>query len=244
MERAPARFSEQRGTLEEKVRLLSRVDVFEGLSGEELRDLVRRSNDLALEKNRTWPAPVHRGGLLYVILSGKVRLYEAVKEREFTFLVAEGGTFFGEMSLSEQPIRSIYAQALEPSWLCVMNRRVLEYVIKNRPEVGIRMMELLTERLSFYVNRLVDIGVKEVRPRLASFILHLAEIEGLVSGDNGIKVIKIPTHYTHQQLGTMIGANREAVTVAFTELRNTGTLDLVQRHIHIKDIEALKQLAS
>jgi CRP/FNR family cyclic AMP-dependent transcriptional regulator len=38
--------------------------------------------------------------------------------------------------------------------------------------------------------------------------------------------LKIPNHYTHQQLGTMIGAKREAVTRAFARLQDEGAVEL------------------
>ena len=56
-----------------------------------------------------------------------------------------------------------------------------------------------------YENRLEDLTLKEVPARLASLLLMLSEGEGVMTPD---KQIKIPTHYTHEPLGTMIGANR------------------------------------
>ena len=55
--------------------------------------------------------------------------------------------------------------------------------------------------------------------------------------------IKIPHHYTHERLGTMIGANREAVTRAFSKLQDEGAIELRRRIIHVRDIEALRRVA-
>ncbi len=55
--------------------------------------------------------------------------------------------------------------------------------------------------------------------------------------------IRIDTPYTHRQLGTMIGANREAVTRAMSELREEGAVEVVGRRIHRKDHEALEREA-
>jgi CRP/FNR family cyclic AMP-dependent transcriptional regulator len=54
---------------------------------------------------------------------------------------------------------------------------------------------------------------------------------------------RIPTRYTHQQLGTMIGANREAVTRALNRLREIGALETRRRYIYVSDIEALQRAA-
>jgi DNA-binding transcriptional MocR family regulator len=41
----------------------------------------------------------------------------------------------------------------------------------------------------------------------------------------------IPARYTHRQLASMIGANREATTRAFRELREAGAVELRGRRV-------------
>jgi CRP/FNR family cyclic AMP-dependent transcriptional regulator len=57
------------------------------------------------------------------------------------------------------------------------------------------------------------------------------------------KQIKIPTHYTHERLGTMIGANRVAVTRAFGYLQDQGAVEVLRRRIYLADIGALEHAA-
>ncbi len=61
-------------------------------------------------------------------------------------------------------------------------------------------------------------GLTEVPVRLANITLLLIESEGVRTRTH----FKIHARYTHQQLGTMIGANREAVARAFNRLREAG----------------------
>jgi CRP-like cAMP-binding protein len=63
--------------------------------------------------------------------------------------------------------------------------------------------------------------------------------EGVVSSQS----LRIPTHYTHEQLGSMIGCKRVAVTRAFRKLQEGGAVELKERRIIVKDIDALKELA-
>jgi CRP/FNR family cyclic AMP-dependent transcriptional regulator len=65
----------------------------------------------------------------------------------------------------------------------------------------------------------------------------LVETEGLRTPTS----YNIPTRYTHQQLGSMIGANREAVTRALARLRESGALSVRRRYIHVEDIDILKR---
>src|SRR5829696_687807 len=80
---------------------------------------------------------------------------------------------------------------------------------------------------------------KDLPARLASLILRLVDSEGVVSSDG----YRIRTHYTHEQLGTMIGCKRVAVTRAFRKLEEGGAVELRDRRIVVKDMDALKELA-
>ena len=120
-----------------------------------------------------------------------------------------------------------------------MRRRELEEFVERDPALGTRVARLLGERLVETEGRRADLARKEVPERLASQILRLVESEGVVTREG----YRMPTRYTHQQLGTMIGANREAVTRAFGKLRLEGGVELRNRRILVIDLEALKRAA-
>ena len=225
--------------LEEEVRLLSRVEILEPLSEEDLRGLLRRSLEKHLEAGETFYTPEDTTENLFILKKGRVRIFRTAGSRELTLSEIEPGTIFGEMALTAQRIRGAYAQALEPSILITMSRADLEHLMLKKPQVGIRITHLLSERLHSYEERMEDLTLKDIHARLASLILLLCEGEGVMTRQD----IKIPHHYTHERLGTMIGANREAVTRAFAKLQDEGAVVLRRRLIYISDIEALRRLA-
>ena len=226
--------------MEERIRLLSLVDIFEPLSEEEIEQLNGQLSDVHLEPNEVFYTPQDRTERLFVLWKGRVRIYRTTDRREFTLATVEAGTVFGEMALTAQQMQGAYAQAMEPSELSVMQRADLERLILEKPEVGLQISHLLSERLRRYETRLEDITLKGVTARLASLLVLLLESEGVVTGDHSLK---IPTHYTHQHLGTMIGANREAVTRAFGQLQDEGVVELRRRLIYVPDAEALRSRA-
>lgn len=229
----------EEGPIEDKARLLSLISILQPLSWDEISDLARRMPEVRLGKGQTLYPPKYRSGMLFLLLEGQVRLYEVAEGREFTLLVVRTGGLFGEMRLMDRRVQGAYAQALEPSRISLMSRDIFDKTVLRRPEVGLRMVDLLSERVAQYGGRLADIGIKEVHARLASLILRLVESEGALVGGE----IRISTRYTHYQLGTMIGANREAVTNAMTQLRVSGVLTTRHRYIHVRDVTALKKAA-
>ena len=224
---------------EEEVHLLSRVEVLEPLSEEDLRGLLRRSLDTHLEPGETFFTPEDTSERLFILKKGRVRLFRTSDGRELTLAEIEPGTIFGEMALTAQRLRGSYAQAMEPSILISISRPDLEHIIEENPQVGNRLLHLLSERLRSYEERMEDLTLKQIPARLANLILLLCEGEGIKTRQD----IKIPRHYTHERLGTMIGANREAVTRAFGLLQEEGAVELRRRLIHVSDIEALRRAA-
>jgi len=214
---------------EAQVELLSKVDIFESLEKEQireiLRDLLRRNAEINLGAGEVFYTPQEPDGKLFILKQGRVRIYKMEGSREFTLEVVDAGTVFGEVAFTAHRLRDAYAEATEPSILLAMERADVERLIQRKPQVGLHMISLLSERLRYYETRMEDITLKAVPTRLASLILFLVEKEGVqVPGE-----IRIPTNYTHEHLGTMIGANREAVTRAFGRLQDEGVLQVRRR---------------
>src|SRR4051812_18154714 len=233
--------SEEHPTMreQEEVELLSRVDLFDSLSEEEIRVLVRQNSDVRLGEGETFYAPWEHDGKFFVLKKGQMRLYRTEGTREFTLEVVEAGTLFGEMAFTPHRLRESFARAMEPCIIFVMERAAVERLIEEKPQVGIRMISLLSERLHYYETRMEDITLKGVPARLASLILFLIESEGVqIPGE-----ISIPTRYSHEHLGTMIGANREAVTRAFGRLQDDGALQVRRRLIYVEDVQVLERAA-
>jgi CRP/FNR family transcriptional regulator, cyclic AMP receptor protein len=226
---------------EEKLRLLSMVDILEPLTREEIKELSRRIPDTHYQRGQILYTPKERSEALFMLKKGRVRIYRVGHDgREFTLTVVGAGTVFGEMSLTAQQLENAYAEAMEPVVVCKMRRLDLERLVLDKPQVGLKVMSVLSERLSLAEDRMEDIALKEVPARLANFILQLIESEGVVTSEG----YKIPSRYTHRQLATMIGSKRETVTKAFTLLQRAGVVELKRRRIHVRDIDALKKVTN
>jgi CRP/FNR family transcriptional regulator, cyclic AMP receptor protein len=225
---------------EEDIRLLSLVDIFEPLSSEEIEEIKWQNLNTKVRPGEVFYTPMDLCETLFVLQSGRVRIYRALPEgRELTLAIIESGTVFGEMALTGQRLRASYAQALEESEVSAMCRADVERLVLDKPAVGLQLVHLLSERLAVYEARMEGLGLKEVPARLSGLILELVEGQGVRTGDG----YKIPTRYTHQQLGTMIGANREAVTRAFARLRDADVVELRRRYVHVKNLELLRRAA-
>ena len=222
-----------------RLRLLSGVDVFETLPQEELLSLARVCKPARYEAGRTIFEPETSTRKVFVLEEGQVRTYRTdPRAREVTLAMLGQGTVFGRLGTGDQA-QGAYAQAVVSSVVSALGKEDLERLVKRRPEVGLRLAGLVDERLSLSEDRATELIQKEIPARLASLLLRLVESEGVVTREG----YKIPTRYTHHQFGTMIGANREAVTRAFTLLRGIGAVEVDDRLIRIPEPDVLRRAA-
>jgi CRP/FNR family transcriptional regulator len=213
------------------------VDVFETLSQEELTALAEQCEPVEYGAGEVIFYPESDSDRLYVLEDGRVRIYRTgTRDQEMTLAVLAGGTVFGRLGDRAQ---GAHAQTLEASLVSTLRREDLESLVMRRPEVGLRIASLTDERLALTEDWATDLAHKEVPGRLASLLLRLLENEGVVTP----RGYEIRTRYTHQQIASMIGANREAVTRAFGLLRGVGAVEVHRRLVRVTDMGVLEREA-
>ena len=221
---------------EHEVKLLSLVEVLEPLSEEELEEVSTRCPSFSLEAGQEfYGSPEHDHGL-FLLEEGHVVIYRMTSSgKQMTFAVHSAGAVLPALRL-----QGLAVKAIESSVLAFMSREDLEYFLRRKPQIGVRLMDLLAENLRLMDTRISEVIHKRVSARLASLIAWLINEEGIVAG-SGDRVVPYP--YTHEQLGTIIGARRVAVTLAFRALQDEGAVELRQRHIYVKDLNLLQRIA-
>ena len=87
------------------------------------------------------------GATMYIVQSGRVRLFRVINEREHELGEMEKGDFFGEMSILEGLPRTLSAEAVEDAELIEINSMTFDKMIKSNIEIAIRMLRKLSIRL-------------------------------------------------------------------------------------------------
>ncbi len=209
---------------------LRQIDLFRDLSHDEMEMLDRTTRMTTVEKGRTIYRQDDKAQGLFLLKTGRVRLSRVTAGgKKLDLAVLEPGTFFGEMPLLGERMRNTYAEAAEDCLLCVMSQYDIEQLVLRNPQVGLRMIEVLSRRLAESEARLEDLAYRSVPARLASVLLRLGT-DGVVEG------------ITHEELGDMVGAYRETVTKTLNEFQVAGYVKLGRRRVQILDRPALSAL--
>jgi len=87
------------------------------------------------------------GREMYIIEEGQVGIYRKVGDSERQVRVLEAGDFFGEMGLLDDQPRAATVRALADTKLLLIDHTTFDQMLRNYPEVSIRIMRLLCQRL-------------------------------------------------------------------------------------------------
>lgn len=87
------------------------------------------------------------GTKMYVIFSGRIRLFTEEPGRELTLAYIGPGEFFGEMALIDESPRSATAVADEDSKLLVLDQPEFLNMIKSSPDFAFLLIQNLSKRL-------------------------------------------------------------------------------------------------
>ncbi len=176
--------------------------------------------------------PDHPSEQLFILKEGQVELYRLTPggKRLLTRRIGPS-TVFGEMGLLGQTLQGCFAEATEDSLVCIATREDIQRLLTRRPDVVLRLLESIGNRLKLLEERLEQAMFSPVRTRLARFLLSSASPNGVVQG------------YTHAQIGDAIGALRQTVTEALGQMQSQGLIEVRHRWIKLKDLAQLEVLA-
>ena len=218
---------------------LSKIHVLEPLSSEQLGWVAQNTLGRSFQKGESIYIPGDASEAVFLLLTGRVRLFAMVRQRELTFDVVQAGAIFGEASLMERT-QNEYAQALSSAQVGLFELDAFWSLLRENVEVNARVIRMLGERYRLTRDRMTDIALKDSTARLAALVLALVEDEGVVTSEG---FYRVTTHYTHEELASMIGLKRVAVTRAFGTLQDSEFVQLRRRQIYVTDLAGLKGVA-
>jgi len=219
-------------------------DIFRDLPPHERARVEQGITDTTYPAGHLFHTPGELCPHLFVLRAGRVQVYKLSSEgRVLRLAVLIPPTVFGEVALSEQQENNSFAEAITECVVGHIPHDMLERILLDYPQVTLRLMELMGQRLHEMENKLVDIAFKSVPQRLATVLLTLA---GVPPAGNRPPTASSPTivRYTHQQLAEMIGSYRETVTKIIGEFREAGLIRVQGDSIYLTNLGRLQQLAS
>ena len=224
-----------------KAGLLREVDLFDGLSTDQLREISRSLPMSTCRVGGLVTSPDDDDERLYIVKRGRVRLYRITPDgKQLTLDILDKGRIVGRMSWLGQELNEVYAEAIEDALICSFTPVELERLMARYPGVGINIVRYLAERLAVSDREREILAFRSVEERLASKLLELLDRFGH-QADGGAYLID--ARLTQQELADMIGTSRETLALTISALRERGILDMHQQRVEVHDLDGLRALS-
>lgn len=212
---------------------MQRIDLFKDLTHPEVEEIFRGVMVRRCSPGTMFFTPDDPSERLFILKEGHVELYRLTADGKRLVTRQIGpGMVFGEMGLLGQTMHGCYAEATDDALVCTATRDDVLRLFHQRPDLAMRLLEIVGNRVRLLEARLEQTAFMPVRSRLANFLLDNADRSGMISG------------YTHADIGDIIGALRQTVTESLNLMQRQGLIDVGQKKIHIVDRRALETVVT
>ena len=203
----------------------ARGDPFGPLEDQTLRRIAETGVVRAFPRNTVLINEGDVGDSLYVVLSGRVKVYSSNESgREFVIDFHGPGEYVGEMSLDGAP-RSASVMTVEPTTCAVVNRAQFRDFVLAHPDFAMHLIERLIHRVRVTTGNLKSLALSDVYGRLVRLL------NALVEEVDGKSVV--PERLTQQEIADRVGASRDMIGKLMKDLVAGGYLAVEDRTITI-----------
>jgi DNA-binding CsgD family transcriptional regulator len=136
---------------------------------------------------------------------------------------------FGESALLDAGHRPDVAVTLEATELMMWTAEEIRNVVRVRPQVGMALGKILTERLIHFGNRIESLAADDISQRLARVLILWAERLGRDLADGSVQINGLG----HELLAEYVVASRASVTHWLKHFRRKGMLEYSRSRIRI-----------
>jgi CRP-like cAMP-binding protein len=144
-------------SLEDDIRIIASVPLFEDLSTEQLRLLAFGAERITLARGRELYRESQNAECGYVVVSGEIDLFrDTLRGREIIKRVGPG-TLLGELALITETARLSGAFAPEEAQVMRINRSLFRRMLEEYPETAAALHARLTEQLQDFLEEIATL---------------------------------------------------------------------------------------
>src|SRR3954469_20578014 len=218
---------------EDTARLLGRVPLFADLSERDLAELAQVAVPRSYEPGQAIFREGDSGDTCYVVREGCVRVTRRHSDgRIITLAELRPGEMFGELAMFGGETRSASVEALEPTRALAILSGDLRRTLAQHPEIAVKMLEALADRLREANERLARQSFQTVAGRVASTLLAQVKARSEGNGEGDVVI-----EATQAEIAQLAGASRESASRFLARLERAGVITTGRGRVVVHDPE-------
>ncbi|MCM3611121.1 Crp/Fnr family transcriptional regulator [Planococcus sp. MERTA32b] len=230
----PDKLSESK-EIEKHKSCVSIVPIFNHLEDDEMNSIVKSAIHLNLKKNEILYRAGDHSNSLYIVHKGKVRVYRLSENgREQLIRILNPGEFTGELALFRESVHEVYAEAMEQTEICSIQRGDLQQILQQHPTISLKILNEFSKRLDNTEHLMTSFATENVETRIALYLVQQAE-------DSELDNIILPM--SRKDLASYLGTTPETISRKLAKFEDEGLIyQKDHRSIEILDIKSLQSV--
>lgn len=219
---------------------LPKIKLFESLPAEALADIrqaIAPSYTYQVGAHSIFQTPDDARKGLFLLLTGRLRFYKINADgKQHTVCIQNEGSVFGEVDTFALGEVGSYVETMEDSTIAFIPAERFEPFLRKYPELSLVFLAEVSRNLRVQGEWVEHLVFGDLRSKVLYFLNRL--IDKFAAGEPDNNEVTLPL--THQELADIVGATREAVSLALKELSNEGILTTGRKTITV-DLTRLTQ---
>ena len=167
---------------------------------------------------------------IFYLIKGEIKTFKNNEYgKELITRIYKSKSLFGITSLNKNTPYSENASALEDTTLIKITKKEFLEKVKENPQLSIKIMDLLVDKLEKLKTHLIHLAYDSVRKKTAEILYELYI-------DRGSEIIKI----SRKNLANLVGIAKESLIRTLTELKEEKIIKTKRKSIKIIDPKRLK----
>lgn len=217
---------------------IKEIPIFSQLDQDEIKQIRNITNLRKYKKGQIIITEGNKGDSMFVIKSGKVKIYKtSLDGREMILDIKGPGSFFGEVVLFNGLNYPATVEAIENSEIVIIKSIDIENIIMNNSKIALEMIMVLNKRLFEAQKKLKNMAFNDTYVRAAQLILTLGDKYSTKVEDG----LKLELSLTREELASLVGTSRETISRALSQFNKEGAISMKGRKIVITDRDKLKK---
>jgi CRP/FNR family cyclic AMP-dependent transcriptional regulator len=211
--------------------ILAKVPIFSGLSPAEMSFIAPRVLPRQCAPGELIFSEGDPCTGLFVVERGHVRIFKSSSAGREQVLSIDGpGSSVAELPVFDGGPFPASGSAVDEVTVLLVRKQDFHALCLAHPEVALKVLRVVGARLRRLVGIIEELSFTTVRRRLASFLVRLAQRDGLE--------LTLPA--TNQELASQIGTVRELVSRNLSRFQQEGFLTVDGRRVVILNLPALE----
>ena len=215
---------------------LSHLDLFKGLTVEQLDAIARIVSGKEYKKGQIIFSEGDEGEGFYLVISGRVKVYKLSPEgKEQIMHIFGPGKPFAEVPVFGGSRYPANAEAMDRCKLFFFPKKAFISLIQGNPSLAMNMLASLSQRLKQFSNLIETLSLKEVPGRLASYLLYLSDKNGSLD--------EFKLDIAKSQLASLLGTIPETLSRIFAKMASKEIVKINGPEVIIVNRAGLEDLA-